>query len=256
MPWAGDKQPALRHPQFFVCAIAERRAGSLLALAPPDGGFFGDLEFHRGQAGSFVGTIAKGLLGRSATSAPPVGACFDFKGQRFCITDDWFFSHGRHPSRYPAGVKPLNCGMWPADCRQRLGVAVSPMAVSAMAAGAEPSDLAAPRMTACAGVPRRCCGYCCGETSCRNVSISHPAIITAEPLIKWGIFIGCERRSADALRVGRIVRKGKTIFNSFRRGGIGGCPRLDRLLACQPRACLRAAVFFTFNHFQAHGYFQ
>jgi hypothetical protein len=65
----------------------------LFALAPPDGGFLGDLEFHRLQAAAFVGTVAKRLLGSPAAGTPPVRSGFDFEGKRFGITDFGFFSH-------------------------------------------------------------------------------------------------------------------------------------------------------------------
>jgi len=63
-----------------VRAIAQRRAGSLLALAPPHGGFLGGFKFHWLQAGAFVGAIAKRLCGSPPARAPPIGSGFYFKG--------------------------------------------------------------------------------------------------------------------------------------------------------------------------------
>lgn len=39
--------------------IAERRFGSVFALAPPEGLLFRNLDLHRLQPGSLVGSIAK-----------------------------------------------------------------------------------------------------------------------------------------------------------------------------------------------------
>jgi hypothetical protein len=67
----------------------------LFALAPPDGGFFGDLEFHRLEAGAFVGAVAKRLFGGPTAGAPPVRSGFDFEGKGLGITDYRFFGHAR-----------------------------------------------------------------------------------------------------------------------------------------------------------------
>ena len=48
-----EKGPCLKR-QRLVRAVAERWIGAVLALAPPDGGFFCDFVFHRLQAGAFV----------------------------------------------------------------------------------------------------------------------------------------------------------------------------------------------------------
>lgn len=73
--------------------IAKRWRSGLLALAPPNGGFLGNLELHRLQAGAFVGTVAKRLLGGPTAGTPPVGSGFNFEGKGFGVTDFRFFSH-------------------------------------------------------------------------------------------------------------------------------------------------------------------
>lgn len=80
--------------EFLVRTIAERRIGGVLALAPPDGGFFGDFEFHGLETGAFVGAVAKRLMGRPAAGTPPVGSGFDFESEGFGIADFGFLCHG------------------------------------------------------------------------------------------------------------------------------------------------------------------
>ena len=84
---------ASRHAQFLVRAIAQRRAGGLLALAPPHRGLLGNLEFHRLQPCALVGAIAKRLRRGSPTRTPPIGAGFNFEGKRFGITHNRFVRH-------------------------------------------------------------------------------------------------------------------------------------------------------------------
>jgi hypothetical protein len=65
----------------------------VLALAPPDGRFFRDLELHRLQSGSLVGAVAERLMGRAAAGTPPMDARFDFESEGLSITDHRFFCH-------------------------------------------------------------------------------------------------------------------------------------------------------------------
>jgi len=80
--------------QMFVAAIAVWRFGGVLALASPESGFLGDLDFHRLQAGALVGAVAKWCVGRAPAGAPEMGAGFDFERKRPGIANDWFFGHG------------------------------------------------------------------------------------------------------------------------------------------------------------------
>ena len=75
-------------------SVAEWWIRAVLALAPPDGGFFCDFVFHRLQAGAFVGAIAEGLVRRAPAGAPPIGACFHFESHWFSVATDRLFGHG------------------------------------------------------------------------------------------------------------------------------------------------------------------
>jgi hypothetical protein len=76
-----------------VAAIAERRLGRVFALAPPEGLFLGDFDFHRLQAGALVGAVAKRLVGGPAAGAPEIHPGFDFKRKRLGITYNRFLGH-------------------------------------------------------------------------------------------------------------------------------------------------------------------
>lgn len=80
--------------QRLVRPVAEWWVRAVLALAPPDGGFFRDFVFHRLQTRAFVGAIAEGLMRRASAGAPPIGACFHFDSHRFPVANDWLFGHG------------------------------------------------------------------------------------------------------------------------------------------------------------------
>ena len=104
--------------QVFVGAIAEGRGGGVFALAPGEGGTFGDLDFDGLEAGSFVRAIAEGGVGRASAGAPEVGAGFDFEGEGAAGADDWFFGHARMNrmvlgiSRGETGRMPESKGAW------------------------------------------------------------------------------------------------------------------------------------------------
>ena len=98
-------------------AVAERWIGAVFALAPPDGGFFGNLVFHRLQTRSFVGAIAEWLMCRTPAGTPPMSACFNFECHRFPVANDRLFSHGRVSNTFFRSLRGRN-----RPCRLAVGI--------------------------------------------------------------------------------------------------------------------------------------
>jgi hypothetical protein len=88
-----DNVKAFRLRQLFVAAVAERRGCAVFALAPPECFLFGNFDFHRLQSGSLVSPVAEGLVGGTATGAPPMGASLYFEREGAFVADDWCFGH-------------------------------------------------------------------------------------------------------------------------------------------------------------------
>jgi len=84
----------------------------VLALAPPDGRLFRNLEFHGLQAGSLVGAVAERLMGRATAGTPPMQARFDFESEGLSITDHRFFRHSTTlAERQAAGNDGIRSGL-------------------------------------------------------------------------------------------------------------------------------------------------
>lgn len=81
-----------------MAAIAEGRIFRRLAEAEIQRLLFRHFKLQGLQAGAFVRAIAKGLVRAATTGAPPMGASFDFKSERFCSSGDRLFRHGHRLS--------------------------------------------------------------------------------------------------------------------------------------------------------------
>ena len=75
-------------------AIAVGRGFSVFAAAQVDLGFFRKGEFEGFKIRLLVGAVAKGLIGRTAATAPPIIPCFQLQGIGRFLRANWF----RHTS--------------------------------------------------------------------------------------------------------------------------------------------------------------
>ena len=89
-------------------AVAERRIPGVFALAPPDGLFLGDFEFHRLQAGSLVGAVTKRLVSGPPARAPPMDASLNFKRKWLRIANNRFLGHEGKSAPAPASARDRN----------------------------------------------------------------------------------------------------------------------------------------------------
>jgi hypothetical protein len=79
--------------QLAMGAVAKRLILGVLAAAEPDLFLLGQFDGHRRERGGFMGSVAEGLIRRTATGTPPVFAGFKLQTIRGFLWADGF-RHG------------------------------------------------------------------------------------------------------------------------------------------------------------------